>query len=99
MTRYGRTDKNHTDIVDGLRAVGASVQSLANVGYGVPDLLVGFRGRNYLMEVKTRRGKLRKSQVEWFDAWRGDVALVRTLDDALMIIGAMDGDLSGNQND
>ena len=89
MTRYGRTDRNHTNIVDGLRGIGATVQSLANVGGGVPDLLVGFRGTNYLMEVKAKRGKLTDPQVEWHDQWRGSVVIVRNLDEALKTIGAI----------
>ena len=45
MRKFGKTDANHADIVDALRRVGASVVSLASVGNGVPDLLVGFNGR------------------------------------------------------
>jgi hypothetical protein len=65
------------------------VQSLADTGNGCPDILAGFRGVNYLLEIKTRRGKLRVNQVEWHDAWRGQVATVRTIDDALAVIGAI----------
>jgi hypothetical protein len=35
-----------------LRSAGATVQSLAGVGKGVPDLLVGFKGQTLLFEVK-----------------------------------------------
>ena len=52
MRRAARIDKNHDDIVQALRAVGATVQSLAAVGSGVPDLLVGFRKQTFLVEVK-----------------------------------------------
>lgn len=43
MRRAARTDANQTAIVEALRKCGASVQSLAAVGKGVPDLLVGLR--------------------------------------------------------
>jgi Holliday junction resolvase len=39
-------------IVTALRAAGATVQSLAGVGKGTPDLLVGYKGQTLLMEVK-----------------------------------------------
>ena len=52
MRRAAKIDANQTQVVIALRAAGATVQSLAAVGVGVPDLLVGFRGQTYLMEVK-----------------------------------------------
>ena len=52
MRRAARADSNQAEIVDALRKVGASVQPIHTVGGGVPDLLVGFRGQNYLFEVK-----------------------------------------------
>src|SRR3972149_1571025 len=53
--KHGRTDANHTEIVNALQAIGASVTSLADVGGGCPDLLVGYRGQNMLLEVKDGR--------------------------------------------
>ena len=47
----GRVDNNHTAIVLALRAIGATVQSLASVSGGCPDLVVGYHGRNVLLEV------------------------------------------------
>lgn len=41
--RAAKTDANQTAIVEALRARGHRVQSLAGVGKGVPDLLVGAR--------------------------------------------------------
>ena len=40
MRRAARTDANHRQIVDALRAVGCKVRSLAALGGGIPDLLV-----------------------------------------------------------
>ena len=85
MARYAyhRLDANHAAIRDGLEAVGASVEP-----DGPLDLIVGFRGRNYLLEVKTAKGKLRPSQERFWAHWRGQKALVRTLEEALKEIGA-----------
>ena len=78
-----RVDRNQAEIVPALRRAGASVHTLHAVGEGVPDLLVGVRGVNYLIEVKARRGRLTFAQVEWHSAWRGQVAVCRTVEDAL----------------
>lgn len=43
MRRAARLDDNHRTIADGLEARGHQVRSLAGVGDGVPDLLVGAR--------------------------------------------------------
>lgn len=66
-----------------LEALGASVSDLSAVGGGVPDLLVGFRGRTFLIEVKTAEGTLTPDQVVWHGAWRGHKAIVRTVAEAV----------------
>lgn len=80
-----RLDANHVEICDGLRAVGATVSEKSPL-----DALVGFRGRNYLLEIKTARGNLRASQRAFLAAWKGQSKVVRSLDDALKAIGAID---------
>lgn len=87
--RAAKVDANQAEIVRGLRAFGASVQSLAPMGEGVPDLLCGKNGQTYLLEVKTAAGKLTADETQWIDGWRGQVAVVRTLDEALAAIGIL----------
>lgn len=92
MRRAAKVDGNHSVIVATLRAVGATVQSLAAVGRGVPDLLVGFRGRNYLLEVKDgtkppSRRRLTDDERTWHSDWRGTVRIVMSPDDALAAVG------------
>jgi hypothetical protein len=89
MRRAAKIDGNQSDIVADLRAVGASVESLATLGKGRPDLLVGYRGANWLLEVKADKGKLTPDQEEWHPTWRGQVAIVRSADEALKVIGAI----------
>ena len=60
MRRAAKIDANHVQVVLALEAAGATVQSLAAVGQGVPDLLVGFQGKTLLMEIKDGK-KDRKS--------------------------------------
>ena len=93
--RAARIDANHEQIVSALRAAGASVQSLAGVGKGVPDLLVGFQGKTMLMEVKDGKKtpserRLTEDQLKWHGAWRGGpLAVVDSVDAALRMLGVM----------
>lgn len=91
MRRAAKVDANHRALVDALRRLGASVVSLAAVGRGVPDLLVGWRGRNFLLEVKDgdkapSRRRLTPDELAFQDAWRGQVATVENLDGALALL-------------
>lgn len=85
-----RSDSNQPAIVQALRDIGATVQDLHEVGKGCPDLLVGYRGTTYLIEIKTKSGKLDKAQVEWHGTWTGQVAVCRTAEEAYRTIGAME---------
>lgn len=53
--RAARRDDSEGPIVEALRAAGASV-TVIGMGDGVPDLLCGFRGTTYLLEVKAPLG-------------------------------------------
>lgn len=86
MRRAAKIDANQPEIVAALRAVGCSVQTLATMGAGVPDLLIGLAGVNLLVEVKSAKGKLTKDQIPWHEAWRGQVAIVRSVEEALVLV-------------
>lgn len=85
-------DRNHRLIVNALRASGASVVDLSAVGGGVPDLLVGRNGATVLLELKDGTAKpsqqrLRPSQVQFFEKWRGGPAhVVKSVDEALRVV-------------
>ena len=92
VRRAAKIDANQNEIVAILRGCGATVQSLAATGKGTPDLLVGFRGQNWLIEVKDgakppSARKLTPDQVDWHGGWKGQVAVCTTADEALFIIG------------
>ena len=95
MRRAAKVDANQEQIVKALRSAGATVQSLAGVGKGVPDLLVGYQGKTLLMEVKDGRlapsaRRLTEDQLVWHGAWRGGpLAVVDGVDAALRALGAI----------
>lgn len=89
MRRAARVDTNQAEIVAALREVGASVQPLHQVGGGCPDLLCGIAGHNVLIEVKSDDGMLTPEQVVWHTSWAGQVAVCRSIDEALIAVGLM----------
>ena len=77
MRRNARVDKNHSEVVEAFRKMGASVLSLAPLGRGIPDLLVAIGGVTWLIEIKSKKGKENNLQLEWAENWRGARAVVR----------------------
>ena len=92
FARFGKVrrkpDANQADIVKALRACGASVLELDSVGGDCPDLLVGWRGVDRLMEVKMPDGTLSDGQRDFARDWRGaPVVTVRSEAEALVAVG------------
>ena len=92
--RAAAVDANQSEIVAALRGVGASVVDLSSMGSGTPDLLAGYRGVNYLLEVKDdnkfkSQRKLTPAQSLFHACWRGQICVVETVDEALRAIGAI----------
>ena len=78
--RAGRTDANQADIVADLRRIpGCSVAVTSSLGKGYPDILVGFRGLNFWIELKnpkTARGQkpdTRARQESFRAGWHGQL--------------------------
>lgn len=99
--RPAHRDAAEPAIVNALRAIGATVWPIS--GKDVPDLLVGYRGVTYLLEVKSRieeTGKDRKKsylrttktsdgQKAFMESWKGGPArVVHTPEEALYAVGA-----------
>ena len=93
MRRAARVDGNQRQIVAALRAIGCTVQTLHTVGKGCPDILVGCRGTNLLMEIKdgdkpTSRRQLTEDEAKWHKEWRGQVLIVATIEQAIAAVDA-----------
>jgi hypothetical protein len=84
-------DQNQDQVVSALRAAGATVQSLARLGQGCPDILVSRSGDGmlFLMEIKRGKGKPNELQKKWHIAWNSDVHVVYGPEEALKVIGAI----------
>ena len=100
MHRYGRIDSNHAEIAQALRAIGCSVMSLASLGNGCPDLLVGIFKRNLLLEVKDgdkspSEQRLTVMEREWHETWKGQVVVVHNVDEAIAVVNDI-ARVSGN---
>lgn len=97
MRRAARIDENQPGIVELLRAVGAKVEPTHAVGAGFPDLVVAYRGRVFLLEVKDGRKppsdrRLTKDQQAWHGEWSASCGphlhVVNNGNEALDAIGA-----------
>jgi hypothetical protein len=91
MRKYGRTDANQREIVEACIALGASVCSLSNIGNGCPDLVVGYHGINYLLEVKDgckppSARKLTPDEAQFISLWRGKIHVVTCVGDVLALL-------------
>ncbi len=81
-----KRDANEAAIVKALKQVGASVARISEPG--MPDLIVWYRGRITLLEIKTRLGRATFAQgTRSEEGW--PVVTVRTEDAALRAVGAM----------
>ena len=91
MRKYARKDGNQKQIEKELTGIGLAVHDLSPMGDGCPDLLVGFKGKNYLFEIKDPdqppcKRKLTQFEQKWRDVWKGQVSTVMTTEEILQII-------------
>jgi hypothetical protein len=89
--RAKRIDANQNEIVNQLRKIGASVFITSMIGKGFPDIIVGCRGINFLIELKdsskpNSAKKLTPDEQAFFDTWKGTVHKCETFDEILKII-------------
>ena len=91
MRRAAHIDANQPAIVQALLEAGYTVQSLAGVGCGCPDLVVGARRLNVLLEVKNPdklagNAEMDDGQIGWHKRWKGQVCVVHTPEEALRLV-------------
>ena len=87
MRYAARVDANQTQIVSALRGAGAYVWII-----GLPvDLLVGYKGHTFLVEIKDgSKKRLTKLQADFFENWSGStLARIDSPESALRMIGVV----------
>lgn len=90
--RIAKADANQAEIVQALRDIGAYVFVSHTLGRGFPDLVVGYRGKTYLIEVKDgnkppSQTRLTEDEQRFHDEWRGGaLCIVYSVDDAIGVI-------------
>ena len=83
LNRWAKTrDSNEGDIIKVFELAGASVEKIDTPC----DLIIGFLGRSYLVEIKTEKGTLTPKQKSFIRNWKGDYYIVRTIEQALELI-------------
>lgn len=92
MRRKARIDTNQPEIVSAFRKAGCSVAITSAVGKGFPDIVVGYAGENFLVEIKdgekpASAQKLTPDEAEWHTNWRGSVFVVRSVSEAFALLG------------
>lgn len=94
--RAKKVDNNHQEIIKALREIGASVFDTSSLGRGFPDIVVGWQGVNYLVEIKTPKGKPTEQQINFFVKWLGQAVLVRSASDIFQLLGVRPPDAPAN---
>jgi len=95
-----RVDQNQAAIVQVLRQLGASVLHTHDLGKGAPDLIVAYGGRagsggvTTLVEIKNgelspSRQRLTEDEQLFHDTWRGEIVILRSVNDAVTFIQGM----------
>lgn len=92
MRRAAKVDDNHRAICRLLAQIpGISVADTSGAGEGFPDLVIGFRGQNWLIELKdgaksASRRKLTPAQVKFQQEWTGQYAVCKDFDEVLALL-------------
>lgn len=87
-----RTDANQKDIMDKLRCIpNLSVISTHTIGKGFPDIIVGYKGKNFMIEIKDgnkppSRRKLTSDELVFKMKWKGQIDVCNSFEDVFELI-------------
>lgn len=81
MRLKGRVDANQGKLVEIARKMGVSVHITSGLGKGFPDCIMGFRGRNYMVEFKDgskvpSKQKLTRDELFFHQTWSGKIHVI-----------------------
>lgn len=82
--KHVKRDAIQGAVVEAFRDCGLSVYDAAHAGKDFPDLVVGWAGKTWLVELKTGKAPLTPGQVEFARQWRGSpVVVLRSVTEAM----------------
>jgi len=86
-----RTDINQKQIVEALRSMGANVYLLHEIGRGIPDILIAYKGVTILAEIKRNtNARLTDAQIQFWKNWQGGkLVRINNIDEAIALIKNM----------
>lgn len=95
MRKKARVDANQKEIVQQLRKLDISVLHTHQLGKGAPDLILGYRNDNFMIELKDgnktkSQQKLTPDEVEFQEKWQGNYAVCNSLEQILTVIDYVD---------
>lgn len=83
MRRAAKRDYAEAEVIAALQDMKASVYRLDQP----LDILIGYRGRTVIAEIKTGKGKLNENQIKFIESWNGgDIPILRNSQDAINLI-------------
>lgn len=85
-------DANQAQLVKAARGVGASVWITSALGKGAPDAVLGWQGRNLLVEFKDgskppSQRVLTPDEATFYREWRGQIAIVESVEQLYNLLG------------
>jgi hypothetical protein len=92
VRRAAKVDRNQAEIVRDLRKAGCSVWITSGVGQGAVDIVVGYDGRNFLLEIKDplqppSKRRLTEDESTFHAGWNGQIEVVETTEEAFRAVG------------
>jgi len=87
-----RTDANHKQIIDAIKKIPSlSVFSTHMVGKGFPDIVIGYKGINYLVEIKDGKKtksqkKLTEDEIRFHQSWFGQIIVCECVQDVYVLL-------------
>lgn len=90
MRRAAKVDSNQAEVVAAFRVFGFSVLHLYQVGKGCPDILLGCKKGNVLVEIKDGKKppsarELTSDEKEFHKNWRGPIYVIETMEDVITL--------------
>jgi hypothetical protein len=81
MRKISKVDINQPEVVQKLREGGATVAITSNIGNGFVDTVVGYKGFNFLFEIKDgskppSKRKLTEDEQKFFATWKGQKDII-----------------------